>query len=317
MKLDLKKWNLNALIYFNEVARLGSVTRAASALRISQPAVTRMIKQLEYDLGVQLFKKVGRGIEMTEKGNYLANRTQAWLGDANRIRQELDAEKFDLKFFDHPAELRIGASDHLAIYVLPSLITKMSKKFKNLSWNIYSGVGTAIKEKLIKNEIDAGIFYTKLTLKDQSILQEMPICKVEFSIVVSPKLKKGPVTIEWLKNNNVTYIGARMDDYSSSAAEQWIYKRVGLNPKHSIQANVKEIQKALTVEGLGYSVLPKLMIKQELRQKKLVEVKVNPDLLKYELSWVTMKSQASPRVLQALREEYLKPQMTQLLSEFR
>ncbi|MBO4981570.1 MAG: LysR family transcriptional regulator [Lachnospiraceae bacterium] len=109
--------NLEYYKVFYYVARMGSVTKAAAELSISQPAVSQAIKQLESSLGVDLIRRAARGVQLTKEGEELflyveKGYTQMELGVA-RLRQMQNLEV---------GEIRIGASDMtLQFYLLPFL----------------------------------------------------------------------------------------------------------------------------------------------------------------------------------------------------
>ncbi len=109
--------NLEYYKVFYHVARLGSLTMAAQALSISQPAVSQSIRQLEQQLGVSLFYRVAKGVRLTKEGEMLQEYVargyeQLEIGE-QRLRQMRDLEA---------GEIRIGASDMtLQYYLLPYL----------------------------------------------------------------------------------------------------------------------------------------------------------------------------------------------------
>ncbi len=86
------------LRYFYEVAKLGHVTRAAEAIHIAQPALTKAIKQLEEELSVPLFYKQGRNIRLTPFGVYLQGKIQPILAQIDALPNELAALKKERQF---------------------------------------------------------------------------------------------------------------------------------------------------------------------------------------------------------------------------
>lgn len=84
---------LNKLFYFHTVAKHQNVTRAAQELYISQPALTKMIKGLEKELGLPLFCKKGRNIYLTEFGKYLKERTDKMFAIMEGVTEELNKMK--------------------------------------------------------------------------------------------------------------------------------------------------------------------------------------------------------------------------------
>ncbi len=89
---------LTKLRYFYIVAKLGHVTRAAEAIHIAQPALTKAIKQLEEELGVPLFYKRGRNIHLTPFGVYLQEKVQPIFAQIDSIPIELTALKRERQF---------------------------------------------------------------------------------------------------------------------------------------------------------------------------------------------------------------------------
>src|ERR1700693_206202 len=102
-RLELKQ-----LEYFRHVAELGSFTRAASFLSVVQPALSRQVRQLETELGQNLFERNGRGVVLTDAGTRLLEHARGILTQVGRARQELEDQ-------------RNGDSGHFALGLPPSL----------------------------------------------------------------------------------------------------------------------------------------------------------------------------------------------------
>ena len=81
---------ITTLRYFYEAARLQHITKAAQALHIAQPALTKSIKALEEELGVKLFYKVGRGIVLSEYGAFLKDKAEKILREVDSLPIELE-----------------------------------------------------------------------------------------------------------------------------------------------------------------------------------------------------------------------------------
>jgi DNA-binding transcriptional LysR family regulator len=103
------------LIYYVTTAEKGSLNKAAKALYISQPALTKQLSQLESQLGVVLFHRRMTGIELTEEGRYFYERACMIL---EQIEQTIDG----IKRFGKQNPLRIGALPSIANYYLPDRI---------------------------------------------------------------------------------------------------------------------------------------------------------------------------------------------------
>ena len=260
---------LGWLKYFYEVGKTESVTQASERLRVSQPAVSKMIKQLEGALGYPLFQKSGRKIRLTRDGQNLMNHCRpifAQLGEIGKIKTGVDADSDEM--------IRFGASDNLCNYLIPGCLQKFKRKFKNVQWTLYSGTSSEIKSRVLSGEVDFGIFYTRLSLREKQILDEKELGRVRFRVVYPPSFCTAGKKLRNLAAFNraqIPYVGARMADYQHTTSEQWIYNRLKLNVENRIQVNSKETQKKLVLQGLGFGIFPEFMVEKELKSGKLVE----------------------------------------------
>lgn len=116
--------NLHALRIFNEVASLGSVTRAAEKLLLSQPAVTAQLRNLENEMGMKLITSNGRGVQLTEAGERLAARSNQLFSLEAEIEAEMQALQRGMI-----GALRIGATALPGSAILPNWIVKFKQKY--------------------------------------------------------------------------------------------------------------------------------------------------------------------------------------------
>ena len=294
---------LNWLKYFHEVAQARSVTLASQRLKISQPGVTKMIKQLEESLGYSLFRKQGRGIVLNAEGQKLFEISTSIfnrLKDVEQIKGVLDYRSTEV--------LRIGASDSVCNYLLPEAVKEMSKKFQSLRWSFYSGTSSEIKQRLLSGEIQYGIFYTQLGLQEKQYLSERRLGAIPFQLVYSPRLGSWK-TISAINRANLHYVGARSADYAGTIPEQWLYHRCGIKISQSIEANSKEMQKSLVVQGLGFGIFPSEMVNAEIKAKKLSAIDLTAE--SPELSLVMRREETSSLIFQTFLEEYFSPKINQ------
>lgn len=153
---------LRSLRYFLTVAETLSISSAAIALNITQPTLSRQLKQLELELGAELFKRESSGIVLTEEGMFLKNRAAEILTLTNHTQQAF-ADKLDDELRGH---ISIGCveadnSDTLAM-ILEELVTD----YPSITFNLYSGTSDDIIEKLDKGLIDIAILLEPITLKN-------------------------------------------------------------------------------------------------------------------------------------------------------
>jgi DNA-binding transcriptional LysR family regulator len=146
---------------FQSVARNLSFTKASNELFISQPAITKHIKELESEFEVKLFDRVGNKIALTEAGNILLTYSE----QISALHNEL---KFTLSRLNGKAEgsLRVGASTTIAQYIIPPLLAKFHDRFPGVSLSLTNGNTDFVEHQLLKNEIDIGIVEGKPTNSD-------------------------------------------------------------------------------------------------------------------------------------------------------
>jgi LysR family pca operon transcriptional activator len=140
---------LRHLHTFVEVARQKSIGRAAEALRVSQPAVTKTIRELEEALGVPVLERDGRGIRITRYGEIFLRHAGASL---TALRQGLDSVSQEL--FDAGPPLRIGALPTVSTRIMPRAMTAFLAAGTGSRVKIVTGENAVLMEQLRLGELD-------------------------------------------------------------------------------------------------------------------------------------------------------------------
>jgi DNA-binding transcriptional LysR family regulator len=163
------------------VARNLSFTKASAELFISQPAVTKHIKELETSYGVRLFERKGNKIGLTRAAELLLEFTEK-VTDLNR---ELD---FEFSRFKDTltGTLRLGASTTVAQYVIPHVLSKFHSSYPQVRLSLLNGNTSSIRNALLNGEIDLGIVDARGTSNE---LKYEPFISDEVVAVVSSKGK--------------------------------------------------------------------------------------------------------------------------------
>jgi LysR family transcriptional regulator, transcriptional activator of the cysJI operon len=137
---------------FQSVARNLSFTKASNELYITQPAVTKHIKELESEYEVKLFNRSGNRITLTPAGIILLSHADHMMALHNEIKFDLSQLKGN-----HQGNMRLGASTTIAQYVIPADLAKFHEKFPDIQLSLISGNTEYIEKLLLKGEIDIGI----------------------------------------------------------------------------------------------------------------------------------------------------------------
>ena len=125
---------IRALRYFLEIAREGHMSRAAESLHVSQPALSRQMKELETELGKKLFKRNSSGLSLTDEGRLLKKR-------AGDILDMVDKTADEFKSLDDISggEARIGCAESYQVKYLARAIQKFKKRYPMFRYHLTSG----------------------------------------------------------------------------------------------------------------------------------------------------------------------------------
>lgn len=137
---------------FRSVAENQSFTKASQELYISQPAISKHIKELEKEYNCRLFDRLAGQIQLTAAGQLL-------LDHANKIMKDYQKMDFDMNALQQKTtgELRIGASTTISQYVMPEIIATFRRKYPDTHITMLSGNSREVETALEQNRIDIGM----------------------------------------------------------------------------------------------------------------------------------------------------------------
>lgn len=151
---------LRSLRYFLELARRGNFTAAARALNLTQPTLSRQMRELEAEAGTPLLVRGKRRTGLTEAGKYLAVRAAEILELAERTRNSLAAGA------EIRGDVTIAGGETRAMRLIARAIGKCRTAHPGIRFHIFSGNGEAVSERLEKGLADFGIFIGAVNLED-------------------------------------------------------------------------------------------------------------------------------------------------------
>ena len=160
---------IRVLRYFLEAAREGNMTRAAGRLFISQPTMSKQLKELEKELGTKLFIRSNYSIKLTEAGMLLRDR-------AEDILSLVDKTEAEFKSLEeaNSGDIFVGAPESEAMSLFAEAVCSLRKKHPRIRCNIYSGNLTDVCERLDKGLLDFAIVMSYVDLSKYNYL-ELPV----------------------------------------------------------------------------------------------------------------------------------------------
>lgn len=183
--------DFDQLVTFREVAKLGSFSRAANKVFLSQSAVSAQIRQLEREYGDRLFDRSGKTVKLTPAGRVALVYAERLL----KLREESQ-----LAVADHGTRVRgalkIGANEATCLYVLPKVFAAYCGLYPEVQISIYRNFSYKIVDKLEEGSLDIGI--VTLPVRSPS-LRVQPIFRDQLMLMVAPRnplAKQKSVTVE-------------------------------------------------------------------------------------------------------------------------
>lgn len=144
--------DLRQLEIFVKVAELGSFSRAADALFLTQPTVSEHIRTLEDELGLRLLDRLGRGAAVTRGGALLLSYAQRMLALSREARQAMESFQGRMS-----GDLLVGASTIPGEYILPALIGRFKEKFPDIAITLLIGGSRAVTEWVAEGRAEIGV----------------------------------------------------------------------------------------------------------------------------------------------------------------
>ncbi len=173
--------NLRTLRYFVAIADAGSLSAAAAAIPIAQPALTRQLRDLEADLGVQLLMRLPRGVRLTQAGVTLYEAAQRILKEADRVRQQL-ARKLD----EGRATVVLGVPPTLSRIMLPGLFEQSLANLPEIELKTREAFTPTLLDWLERGLIDMAVVTNPESNRPVNL---MPLLGEPFALVSHARMK--------------------------------------------------------------------------------------------------------------------------------
>lgn len=143
---------IRVLRYFLTIAREGSITSAAEQLHITQPTLSRQIKDLEDELGQKLFHRSSHSMKLTQEGFIFRQRAEEIVAMVDKTSAEFLSMNKPLA-----GDIYIGCGETLAVSLIADLIAELRKEYPDIRYHLYSGNEADVTERLDRGLLDFGI----------------------------------------------------------------------------------------------------------------------------------------------------------------
>lgn len=283
--------NINHLAIFHAVAEERSMSRGAERLFISQPAVSKQIKELETALGVTLFDRLPRGLRLTAAGEVLA-------GHARRLfAVEADAERAiaELKGLAL-GRLTVGASLTIGDYLLPQILGEYRRKHPGIALHLEIANTQVIQQKLRENALDVGL--TEGFVEDADLDAEV-FGEDELVAVVPPGhplLQEGEVPAARFCAE--PFLMREPGSGTREVVERALAQRgIAVHPAMSLGST--EAIKRGVASGLGVAILSRLALETEIETSRLCLLALSDLTITRPLHLVRLRGKSAGAAVQA------------------
>ena len=271
---------------FVEVVRRGTVSRAAEALGITQPALTARLHGLERALGQAVFARSGRGVRLTDAGRVFlphAERALLAIGDGQTAVADLVGGR--------AGKLVIGATGSVCSYVLPKVLKRFRLEHPRIDLTVRTGHSEQVMELVLAEAVELAIV-RELRHDDLDVI---PLYDDELALVTHPShpfAQRGSTRLV-----DVVAEGLVVFDRASSYYEltQALFVGAGVPPRTIMELDNFEAAKKMLEEGLGVALLPKVAVARELELGQLAPSRSStPD--RYIAAWSLFDGMMSGRL---------------------
>lgn len=269
--------NLAHLHYFYVVAKENGFTKASQVLRVNQGALSRTVKMLGEDLGVTLFEKVGRHVRLTPQGQEVFDHCWRIFGEVEGLKAAVGQIRGECK-----GPLMIGASEPIASHFFPEILERYLAQHPKVHPNLFSGPANLMFSQILTGELELGAFFHIPDLPEAlEIFERKP---VRYHLVISKERRRRKETLE-------TFIGSREIDDTSTRRFPTLERLRRDHPeaKIKISSNNLTAHREMVRRGLGVSILPDFLVREDLREGVLAEVYPKEDFI-FDLKFVKRKT---------------------------
>lgn len=297
------------LKYFVEVARCGSIRKAAQNLFVASSAVNRQILKLEEELGTELFDRLPNGIRLTPAGERVLQHVRTTLHDFHLLRTELDAIKGE-----RTGHISIVSMDSLFVDFLPSAVEEFSELYPAVTYSIFAKSPSEIPGCVSEGEFDIGICFVNKVGASVNIVASAPF----------PPGVLMPPSHPLASQAEISYEDCSKHVFLSSG---------GISPLHSIVSdgftnfwdslssritcNSSTMVKRMIIGGQGIAIFSKIAFLDELERREVVwRPLAEPEINKLKVGIIVPKHRVLPYVtLQFIELQVRRLKQLEVLAE--
>ena len=265
-------FTIRQLQFFVAVAEQGTVSGAAKAMLISQSSVTEAVKSLEADLGVELFLRRSRSLEITHVGHQFLRHAKKILADVSDARSVFETNPEAAR-----GKLSLGVTSLVAGYVLSDILSRFRRAYPSVDVTAIEDNGEYLEHLLIGGEIDVAVLVTS-NLHNRSALQveTLEVSAYRLWLPLGHKLaSKEAITLDDVAAEPLIILS--VDEIEESTSD--LMSSLGARPNVAFRTRSVEAVRSLVATGAGVALLPNLVYRPWSLEGDRIEIRdVSGDL---------------------------------------
>jgi DNA-binding transcriptional LysR family regulator len=257
--------DLRRIEAFVEVARTGSISRAAEALFVTQPALSARLQAMERSLGTPLLIRGRHGSRLTEAGRALLPHAERALAALRHGRQAVEEVRSG-----GGGRLTIGAAPAVSTYVLPAMLHRFQAKHPRVRLVVRSGHSEEILEMVLREEVEIGLMRP---IQHPDVTSTL-LYEDELVLVVHRGHRfaaGGHVRMGELANEHLILFDRTSSYHELTSA---IVRQAGISPRGQLEVDNIDAAKRMVEQRLGIALLPRTSVQAEIGSGRLVPVAV-------------------------------------------
>lgn len=252
------------LEYFQTLARIQHVTKAAKSLSITQPALSRSIARLENHLGVPLFDRQGRSISLNQYGHIFLRRVQAMMKEYTEGKEEIQAL---LK--PDQGVVSLGFLHTLGTTLVPDLIGSFQQEYPNIAFQLKQNHSYWLLERLKSGDLDLCLL---ASIKPEDPIQWIKLWSEELFVFVPndhPLASRESITLNEISGERFILL---KKGYALRMTVDELFEKANIQPNIMFEGEEAATAAGFVAAGLGISILPDL---KGLDQSKITKIRVS------------------------------------------
>jgi LysR family transcriptional regulator, nitrogen assimilation regulatory protein len=254
--------DLRSIRYFVQIADLGSITRAADRLGVAQPALTRHVRSLEDELGMQLLLRLPRGVRLTSTGRQFLEHCQRVLREFARVKEELRASN------EVPAgRVVLGMSPSIAPLLVPGSVARARRQCPQIALKVVEQFSTTQYDALLTGRVDVGVLTNPTPSR---ALRLTPLISEPMVVLARPQPRG---TRRFFTLTELSQTPIIVSEGMRALVEEQI-ARYGARLNVEVEIDALDAIRQLVVRGVAVTVMPVSTYHEDIRAGRIAAFQI-------------------------------------------